>query len=310
MGKLDKYVCDGQMDIFSFVEEQAYQASKKPVTKNSCNITGLDCKAHTDKGCSIPGKCELLKEVVEENNICKHSEHTCNKEELWKVADSLETECPHTCCRSCKVRMCGARCNGSAEPKEKANKYPNCSEAEIKYILPILRIDACEYMRERIYKDIKGGMPDEQLCKLLKYCYRDWRREKGVEHEHVFHFPKDMRYQSAITYPDGMELRRKPGDTHGCNVMPWSHVLLLIKDMIAAGDYVEVPQVKTKPTLMPGYSCEHDHTCWCNRYGNELPMEEYKTELIKGYSCAGCCYYCKESPIHGGKCKWDCRLRK
>ena len=80
--------------------------------------------------------------------------------------------------------------------------------------------------------------------------------------------------------------------------------------MIAAGDYVEVPQVKTKPTLMPGYTCEHDHKCWCNRYGNELPMEEYKTELIKGYSCAGCCYYCKESPIHGGECKWDCRLRK
>lgn len=51
--------------------------------------------------------------------ICKHSKHTCNKKELWKIADSLdEIQCPHVCCRMCNTRNCGARCNGSEEPKK------------------------------------------------------------------------------------------------------------------------------------------------------------------------------------------------
>lgn len=51
--------------------------------------------------------------------ICKHSKHTCNKKELWKIADSLdELQCPHVCCRMCNTRNCGARCNGSEEPKK------------------------------------------------------------------------------------------------------------------------------------------------------------------------------------------------
>lgn len=50
---------------------------------------------------------------------CNFSGHTCNKKELWKVAHTLDDiECPETCCRNCKVKMCGARCNGSEEPKE------------------------------------------------------------------------------------------------------------------------------------------------------------------------------------------------
>lgn len=47
------------------------------------------------------------------------SGHTCNKNELWKVAESLdEIMCPHVCCRSCAIKMCGARCNGSEEPEK------------------------------------------------------------------------------------------------------------------------------------------------------------------------------------------------
>lgn len=245
-------------------------------------------------------------------HICKHSEHECNKEELWKVADSLdETQCPHVCCRQCNTRECGARCNGSTEPKKETKKYPNCSQDEIDYILPILRVDASDNMREEIYKMVQVGQPDSTIINGLKHYYRPWRREKGKEdNEHVFNFPSDMRYHAAITYPDGMELRRKPGDTKGCCVNTWSHTLVLIKDMIAAGDYVEVPSIETHPTLLRGYTCKHDHTCWCNRYGHKSPIEEYKTDLIKGYSCAGCCHNCKESPIYGGKCKWDCRLKK
>lgn len=53
---------------------------------------------------------------------CKHSGHTCNREELWKIAESLEVDCIQQCCRNCKVRLCGARCNGSEEPEAKI--YP------------------------------------------------------------------------------------------------------------------------------------------------------------------------------------------
>ena len=61
-------------------------------------------------------------------NVCKFSEHTCNKEELWKVAESFDDiECPKICCRNCKVKCCGARCNGSEEPKE---EEPKCSKAK------------------------------------------------------------------------------------------------------------------------------------------------------------------------------------
>lgn len=197
-----------------------------------------------------------------------------------------------------------------SESSEAVNKYPNCSKDEIKYMLPILRVDASENMREQVYKEIKSGMSDNDLIKCLKYYYKDWRREKSVEHEHVFNFPADMRYHAVITYPDGMEFRRKPGDTAGCCVNTWSHTIVLIKDMIAAGDYVELPEAELNPTLIRGFTCEHDHTCWCNRYGYELPLEEYKADLIKGHSCAGCCYNCSASVMNNGKCKWDCRVKK
>ncbi len=69
-----------------------------------------DIKKHLERFLNPP------KKVV----VCAESGHECNKEELWKVADSLdETECPHVCCRHCNTKLCGARCNGSEEPKEK-----------------------------------------------------------------------------------------------------------------------------------------------------------------------------------------------
>lgn len=62
---------------------------------------------------------ESKKTEAVDSNICKYSGHTCNKKELWNVADSLdETMCPHVCCRACSTKMCGARCNGSKEPQE------------------------------------------------------------------------------------------------------------------------------------------------------------------------------------------------
>lgn len=49
---------------------------------------------------------------------CAFSGHTCNKKELWKVADTLDDlMCPHVCCRQCNTVCCGVRCNGSNEPE-------------------------------------------------------------------------------------------------------------------------------------------------------------------------------------------------
>ncbi len=48
------------------------------------------------------------------SKICTFSMHECNKVELWKVAESLDDiNCPHSCCRMCDNRLCGARCNGA-----------------------------------------------------------------------------------------------------------------------------------------------------------------------------------------------------
>lgn len=62
---------------------------------------------------------------------CSFSGHTCNKQNLWEVADTLDDlMCPHVCCRKCNTRLCGARCNGSEEPKEIKDDYirenPTC----------------------------------------------------------------------------------------------------------------------------------------------------------------------------------------
>lgn len=57
---------------------------------------------------------EYLKDLEQRKRICEFSNHPCNKEELWKVAETLDyIYCPRTCCRACKERFCGARCNGS-----------------------------------------------------------------------------------------------------------------------------------------------------------------------------------------------------
>ena len=101
---------------------------------------------------------------------------------------------------------------------KQADKYPNCSQDEIDYILPILRVDVYQNMREQIYKEWESGMSYDNLCKCIKYYYKAWDRD----HEHRFNFSEDMRYHSAITYPAGMELRRKFEDSTGCCVNTWA----------------------------------------------------------------------------------------
>lgn len=71
----------------------------------------------------IEGQISIFDYLAEKNRVCQFSQHTCNKTELWKVAHTFDDfTCPETCCRNCDIRCCGARCNGSEEPKEKI--YP------------------------------------------------------------------------------------------------------------------------------------------------------------------------------------------
>lgn len=75
------------------------------------------------KNYECEGQIDIFEYLEQLNKVCSFSGHTCNKKNLWEVADSLdELQCPHVCCRRCNTRHCGARCNGSEEPKEKI--YP------------------------------------------------------------------------------------------------------------------------------------------------------------------------------------------
>lgn len=84
---------------------------------------------------------------------CSFSGHECNKEELWKVADTLdEIMCPHVCCRRCGTRLCGARCNGSEEPEPlKKGMYPP-AHRYLRYgphtLIPEVREKTKEYLDE------------------------------------------------------------------------------------------------------------------------------------------------------------------
>lgn len=206
---------DGQISIFDFPEYLPEEKHTRFVRKSEyesyhCELCGYNhplvrlvgdwpyqekilteecpnCKAIVDVPDDIRKEVEWYNRHIDESknrtNICKHSNHTCNKEELWKVANSLDgITCNRVCCRNCDVRLCGARCNGSKEPLQ-----------------PLLN-----------------------------------RTE-----------------------------------------------------------------------------CDHAHKAMCNRWApNNVQLNKAKADLPKGFSCSGCCYYCSEAPMHGGKCKWDCRYYK
>lgn len=67
----------------------------------------------------LEGQMTIFDFLKPEPLVCHFSGHTCNKENLWEVADALDDLfCPHVCCRNCDTRHCGARCNGSEEPEK------------------------------------------------------------------------------------------------------------------------------------------------------------------------------------------------
>lgn len=118
--------CDGQMDIFDIIgnTEQLNtdgwsENAMNPPIENGVKCTlAKECEAYpvgcggTIEPCRFGGPYKWLKS--KETPVCSYSGHTCNKEQIWLVAESLDDiKCPHTCCRKCGEGLCGARCNGA-----------------------------------------------------------------------------------------------------------------------------------------------------------------------------------------------------
>ena len=124
---LNDYECEGQMSIFDFIDKPKDEEAKAAApVEDFMNPPEEAAKAADYKARKAYVDALLMKKHTEIEKIpfCEHSKHTCNKKELWKVADTLdENQCPHVCCRMCNTRNCGARCNGSEEPKRTPQIY-------------------------------------------------------------------------------------------------------------------------------------------------------------------------------------------
>lgn len=82
------------------------------------------------------------------------------------------------------------------------------------------------------------------------------------------------------------------------------------KPLISAGRVCDWT-AGTRPVHEGMYECEKDSNYLCNRWGSEQEIiDQAKSEMPKGYSCAGCCWYCSQAPQHGGKCKYECRKER
>lgn len=122
-----------------------------------CGAGGLDFNYSEEWKTEHPSKSRLvhsgwpmvaqkIAELIEsgeykpdiEKKVCEFSGHTCNKEELWKVAIEIDTQCPKKCCRLCDIQDCGARCNGA--PKE-----PPILLKEGQVVYTILRCEIIPY---------------------------------------------------------------------------------------------------------------------------------------------------------------------
>ena len=109
----NNYKCDGQMDIYDFLPKPETLTPAQEYFKDTGKTTyWQDSQGKPYQWWKNP------------TSICDNSGHSCNKQELWRVADTLdEIQCPHVCCRMCNTRNCGARCNGSEEPKRTPQIY-------------------------------------------------------------------------------------------------------------------------------------------------------------------------------------------
>lgn len=110
---------------------------------------------------------------LEEAAVCNHSGHTCNKSELWRVADTLDMgACPHVCCRSCNVRLCGARCNGSEVPDKDDLPCEGCIHDVngcCNYDEPLG--DYCVLGDKAVYKLDIRGICDDPYCPKCGHAF-------------------------------------------------------------------------------------------------------------------------------------------
>lgn len=154
------------------------------------------CKNDSIKGCGYDGEgyCILgdKREPEPPADVCKFSEHTCNKEELWKIAKEFDDiTCPEKCCRSCDQNLCGARCNGSEEP-------PKCKQA-----------DECEAY------ETKGCGGTVDPCRFGGPFNWSARSAYDIFHEHCTHrgWHRQADEEKGITaswmcgYPEGKPAR-------------------------------------------------------------------------------------------------------
>lgn len=140
-----------------------------------CNTGGHTC--HYEYGVLI---CDGFKQTIDarpEKSICQFSQHECNREELWKVADTLDAlECPHVCCRKCNVVCCGARCNGSEEPSANIEEVMKYSAEEYARAIAQHLIDYCKRWdySEKIAKQRENNNADtfkRLFCKITRNYY-------------------------------------------------------------------------------------------------------------------------------------------
>ena len=80
----------------------------------------------------MDGQSNILDFLPLPGSRCVSSGHICNKWETWKVARMDGMNCPQVCCRQCD-QMCGARCNGSEQPRL---IKPTKEELDAKYNIP------------------------------------------------------------------------------------------------------------------------------------------------------------------------------
>lgn len=157
---------DGQMSIFDYPE---FLPEKK-----KSDLPCDDCSNDVNGRCSYSDKEDFCV-LGNKKDICKHSGHSCNKEELWKVAAESDPFCPRVCCRFCNTKMCGARCNGSEEPVAQNNSYTlfheHCTHRG--WLKPATETEPsmwmCSYAKGNLAKCWDDWAPcKEENCPLLK----------------------------------------------------------------------------------------------------------------------------------------------
>ena len=150
--------------------EEVIESINKRIRKSETEGKGIDDSFR-------PKDEEAYGERIEKP-ICKHSEHTCNKEELWRVAEDIGEDCPKSCCRACSREDCGARCNGAP----KLSRIEKMVEAQAE------TTKACA---DCINHFETGCIVNNNFARYHKYDPNEWFQLPKCEHKNRF-FPKSM----------------------------------------------------------------------------------------------------------------------